>query len=164
MGVLFIKRETSRRVRTSFVLDIWKLKSTQMPEKIIKSDEPLRDGMKKITEKNLKLITGLKIAKSFSHIGYPIVGFEGKDKYDKYFELRVDKDEVKGIHVNVTIDGDDTYAFVGKDRTWHDQVINNINGGQYCDIPFINGERQADGKQKDPQCIEAMKRYMRLYL
>ena len=114
--------------------------------------------------KKLKLITGLKTARPFSHIGYPIVGFEGKDKDDKYFESCVDKDEVKNRHVNVTIDVDDTYAIVGRDRGWHDQVISNINGGQYCDISFINGHWQSDGKQKDPQCIKAMKRYMRLHL
>ena len=135
-----------------------------MPEEIIKTEEPLRDAMKKVTEKNLKLIRTLKVAKHFANIGYPIVGFEGEDKYEKYFELRVDYDPTKKVHVNVTINGNETYAFVGKNRTWHDQVINNINGGQYCDVPFIDGLWQAEGKQKDPKCIEAMKKYMSLYL
>ena len=135
-----------------------------MPEQIIPSTDPLRDAMAKVTEKNLMLITAVKIAKSFANIGYPLVGFEGKDKYGKYFELRVDYDPTKQVHVNVTINGDETYAFVGQSRIWHDQVINNINGGQYCDTPFIGGIWQAEGKQKDPKCIEGIKKYMRLYL
>ncbi|UJR19195.1 hypothetical protein I4U23_022325 [Adineta vaga] len=64
--------------------------------------------MAKVTGKNLKLITTLKVAKHFANIGYPIVGFEGKDKDGKYFELRMDYDPIKNVHVNVTINGDET--------------------------------------------------------
>lgn len=145
------------------ILDTLKSKDVQMPEKKIESAEPLKAAMAIMPKENLERIKNLKIAKKFANIGKPLVGFEGYDRHNKYFELRVDYDPDKGAHVNVTIDGDDTYAFIGKTYDWYIQVINNINGGSYCDIPRVNNTYDAEGKQQDPACIKGMKKYMERY-
>ena len=132
---------------------------------IHQSKNPLKDALGKITADNLARITALRVAKGFTNIGEPFVGFEGKDKKDQYFQLRVDFDPDKKGHVNVMVNGSERHEYVGETYAWFEQVVNNINGGSYCDVPKNNQKMSlTDGKQTNAQCIEGMKKYMRLYL
>lgn len=130
------------------------------------SKDPLKDGLAKITEANLDQITGLRIAKDFADIGTPFVGFEGKDKKGKYFQLRLDFDPVKGVHVNVMINDNEKHEYLAKDLnyTWYVQVLNNING-HYCEVrQNAQKEWETKGEEKNPQYIDGMKKFMRMQL
>jgi hypothetical protein len=129
------------------------------------SNNPLKDAMAKITADNLARITALRVAKSFTNIGEPFVGFEGKDKKGDYFQLRVDYDPDKKGHVNVMVNGSERHEYMGESYTWFEQVVNNINGGSYCDVPK-NSQNMwlTDGMQTDSRCIEGMKKFMRKHV
>jgi hypothetical protein len=129
------------------------------------SKNPLKDAIAKVTAANIDRITALRIAKGFANIGDVFVGFEGKDRNDKYFQLRVDYDPTKKGHVNVMINGSERHEYMGETYDWYLQVINNINGGNYCDVSRDSQNRwQTAGQEKKPEYIEGMKKYMRRYL
>lgn len=112
-------------------------------------------------------ITKLRVAKSFANIGYPFVGFEGKDRGGEYFCLRVDYDEQKKGHINVTIKNEscEPPELQGETQQWYLDVINNINGGQYCGVPKgIDGMWRTEGLEQDQNCIDGMKRFMLRYV
>ncbi len=103
---------------------------------IHQSSNPLKDALAKVaTVANLDQITALRIAKDFAFSQDAFVGFEGRDKNGQYFQLRVDYDPTKKGHVNVMINGNDRHEYVGETHTWYTQVIDNINGGSYCNVP-----------------------------
>lgn len=129
------------------------------------SKDPLKDAIAKVTAANIDQITALRIAKGFANIGDVFVGFEGKDRNGKYFQLRVDYDPVKKGHVNVMINDSEKHEYMGETYDWYVQVINNINGGHYCNVSRDRQNMwQTKGQEKNPECIEGMKKYMRRYL
>ncbi len=129
------------------------------------SKNPLKDAIAKVTAANIERITALRIAKNFANIGDPFVGFEGKDRNDQYFQLRVDYDPKKNGHVNVIINGSERHEYVGETYSWYLDVINNINGGQYCGVSKNSQNMwQTQEQERNPQYIEGMKKYMRRYL
>jgi hypothetical protein len=128
------------------------------------SNDPLKDALAKVTADNVELITALRIAKGFANIGDVFVGFEGKDKKNQYFQLRVDYDPIKKGHVNVMINGSERHEYCGETYDWYVQVLDNINGGSYCDVSRNNQKMwQTAGQEKNNQYIEGMKKYMRRY-
>lgn len=127
------------------------------------SEDPIKDGLRKLNPANLDRITGLRIAKNFAKVGKSFVGFEGKDENGKYFQLRLDYDYEKKVHVKVTINDNEKYEYVAKTEnyTWYIQVLKNINE-HYCEITRdAQGEWETAGKEKDLQCIEGMKKFKR---
>lgn len=66
------------------------------------------------------------------------------------------------------------YAFLGEQRAkediskyhyeftqqWAIDVIKNTNGAQHCNGMPINGVWENNGREKDPECIEGMKKFM----
>ena len=125
------------------------------------SSNPLKDALTKLTVDNIKRMDKLRVAKSFANIGYPFVGFEGKDKSGRYFQLRVDYDDEKKGHVNLMINGSERHEYMGQTYDWYCQVLNNINGGQYCGTARDDKNNWlTHGQEENAQHIEGMKKYM----
>ena len=82
------------------------------------SEDPLKDGLRKSNPANLDRITGLRTAKDFAKVGKRFVGFEGKDENGKYFQLRMDYDSEKKVHVNVTINDNEKHEYVAKTENY----------------------------------------------
>ena len=59
-------------------------------------DDPLKEAIAKLGRENIDRMEKVRIAKHFANSGTAIVGFEGEDKKEKYFQLRVDYDPDKG--------------------------------------------------------------------
>lgn len=131
------------------------------------SKDPLKDAVAKVTRANIEKMSHLRVAK-FGNIGVPFIGFEGeKGNNDKYYQLRVDWDPTKKGHVNVMINGSEKHEYVGENLSedWFMQVVNNINGGQYCGTDRDDQNKwKTEGQTTNPQHIEGMKKFMRRYL
>lgn len=128
------------------------------------SADPLKDALINLTADNIGRMSSLRVAKGFANMGDLFVGFEGKDKNNQYFQLRVDYDPTKQGHVNLMINGSERHEYVGKTYEWYTQVLNNING-HYCEVPKDqNGKWLTAGQEKSPLYIEGMKKYMRRFL
>ena len=130
------------------------------------SKDPLTDALTMLTRENVGRMGGVRIAKGFTNVGDAIIGFDGKDKKGKYFQLRIDFDPTKKGHVNLTINGTERHEFMGQTINWFEQIVNNINGGQYCDVPKAKNQRtwNAKGGEKNPKYIAGMKKYMNMYM
>jgi len=129
--------------------------------KQIKTNDPLREAVKKLGKHNIDRMDKLRIAKKFANIGDPFVGFEGRDPGGKYFCLRVDYDPEKEGHVNLTINESEKYEYFGETSSWSQQVVNNINGGAYCGVSKDkNGQWETEGQEKNSEYIAGMKKYM----
>lgn len=128
---------------------------------IISSQNPLKDAIAKLGKDNINRITALRIAKSFTNSADAFVGFEGRDKYDKYFCFRVDYDPIKKGHVNLTINDSEKYEYTGVSQQWYIDVINNINGDAYCGVrKDSKGQWMTKDQEKNQQYIDGMKKYM----
>ena len=111
-------------------------------------------------------IKKVKIAKRFLNAAKAIVGCDGEVR-GTAFQLRIDNDPIKGPHVNVQI-GDARYAYVFPEPTghssWFDQVLNNLNGGAYCNVPHDPNADMTWTADNDnvtcPAYIDGMKRFL----
>ena len=153
-----------------------------MPEKLVPSKDPIKAAVAKVTSDRIKRMSGLRVAKPFAYMRYPFVGFEGHDddRDSTYYQLRIDYDPVKLGHVNVMI-GNEKFAFLGEKRAqelktknegdisedhyeftqqWVLDIINKMNGAYYCNGTKKGGASENDGREKDPECIEGMKKFM----
>ena len=140
----------------------------------------MSDALAKLSAVNIDLITNVKVAKTFLNIGNAIIRFDGKDKSKSPFQLRIDYDPVKGAHVNLVINGE-RHAYMFPDNrvnkanpklgsgnmNWFSQVVNTINGGQYCDVPKDPKspmQWNAAGGERNARYIRGMKSCMKGYL
>lgn len=132
---------------------------------IIKSSNPLKDALQKLGKHNVDKMDKLRIAKEFANSNNTFVGFEGGDKEQgNYFCLRVDYDDKKLGHVNLMIRNSEKYEYTGESYSWYTQVIENINGGSYCDVSRdLQRNWQTTGQETNPEYIRGMKKYMNRY-
>ena len=133
---------------------------------IINVSDPLRTALQKLGAHNVKKMDKLRISKDFAYLNGAFVGFEGGDKEQgTYFCLRVDYDPKKLGHVNLTMRNSEKYEYTGQTESWYRQVIENINGGAYCDVPRDSNKTwQTSGQETNATYIQGMKKYMERYL
>ncbi|GAV06595.1 hypothetical protein RvY_16559 [Ramazzottius varieornatus] len=132
-----------------------------------RSKDPLNDALVRLTRDNvLNRMGGVRIAKGMTRVGDAIIGFDGKDRYGRYFQLRIDYDPVKKGHVNLIVNDTEKHEYVGQTENWFLQLVNNINGGQYCDVPKAANQRtwNAKGGEGNVRYIAGIKKYMKMYM